>query len=56
MARHPGAQQIVRIKIETVFSNCPRCVHKMQLVEEFAYVTEVAEIACPGMEKAHCHC
>lgn len=42
MARYPGAQQIVRIKIETVFSNCPRYVHKMQLVEESAYVPDAS--------------
>lgn len=38
LARYPDAQQIVRIAIESVFTNCPRYVHKMKLVEESAFV------------------
>jgi uncharacterized protein YndB with AHSA1/START domain/predicted pyridoxine 5'-phosphate oxidase superfamily flavin-nucleotide-binding protein len=40
MARYPGAQLIVRVDIESVFTNCPRYVHKMQLVEESAFVPQ----------------
>jgi uncharacterized protein YndB with AHSA1/START domain/predicted pyridoxine 5'-phosphate oxidase superfamily flavin-nucleotide-binding protein len=36
--RYPGAQLIVRVHIESVFSNCPRYVHKMQLIEESFFV------------------
>ncbi|WP_295559181.1 SRPBCC domain-containing protein [uncultured Hyphomicrobium sp.] len=36
--RYPGAQQIVRIAIESVFTNCPRYVHKMKLLEESTFV------------------
>ncbi|WP_204377012.1 SRPBCC domain-containing protein [Methyloceanibacter methanicus] len=36
--RYPGAQMIVRVHVESVFSNCPRYVHKMQLVEESAFI------------------
>jgi predicted pyridoxine 5'-phosphate oxidase superfamily flavin-nucleotide-binding protein len=32
-----GAQLIVRVKVERVFPNCPRYIHKMQLVEHSVY-------------------
>jgi hypothetical protein len=38
MNRYPGAEHIIRITIEAVFSNCPRYIHKMQLVEESQFV------------------
>jgi len=38
LKRYPGAQMIVRVHVESVFSNCPRYVHKMQLVEESVFV------------------
>jgi uncharacterized protein YndB with AHSA1/START domain/predicted pyridoxine 5'-phosphate oxidase superfamily flavin-nucleotide-binding protein len=44
--RYPGAQLIVRINIEQVFTNCPRYVHKMKLVEESAFVPQ-ADIETP---------
>ena len=40
MKHYPGAQHVVRIGIESVFSNCPRYVHKMQLVEESTFVPQ----------------
>lgn len=40
MKRYPGAQLIVRVSVESVFYNCPRYVHKMQLVEESVYVPD----------------
>lgn len=43
MDRYPGAQMIVRVSVESVFSNCPRYVHKMQLVEESAFVPKPEE-------------
>ncbi len=43
MERYPGAQMIVRVHVESVFSNCPRYVHKMQLVEESVFVPSVDE-------------
>jgi predicted pyridoxine 5'-phosphate oxidase superfamily flavin-nucleotide-binding protein len=33
----PGAQLVVRVKPERIFPNCPRYIHKMQLVEHSAY-------------------
>lgn len=43
MDRYPGAQMIVRVRIESVFSNCPRYIHKMQLVEESVFVPKEDE-------------
>jgi uncharacterized protein len=37
MERFPGAQLIVRVKAKRIFPNCPRYIHKMQLVEYSAY-------------------
>lgn len=33
-----GAQVIVRVHAEAIFPNCPRYIHRMQMVEESAYV------------------
>ncbi len=44
--RYPGAERIICIKIEAVFANCPRYVHKMQLVEESAFVPK-ADVETP---------
>jgi hypothetical protein len=38
--RYPGAQLIVRVSVESVFSNCPRYVHKMRMIEESEFVPE----------------
>lgn len=40
MARFPGADLIVRVRPEAIFPNCPRYLHKMQIVELSAYVPE----------------
>ena len=32
-----GAQLIVRVQVESIFPNCPRYIHKLQLVEESPY-------------------
>jgi uncharacterized protein len=37
MGRFPGAQMIIRVKAERIFPNCPRYIHKMQLVERSVY-------------------
>lgn len=34
LGEFPGAVFIVRLKAERIFPNCPRYIHKMQLVEE----------------------
>jgi uncharacterized protein len=35
---YPGAQFIVRVQVTEVYINCPRYIHKYQLVERSAYV------------------
>ncbi len=37
LADFPGAVFIVRLTAERIFPNCPRYIHKMQLVEESEY-------------------
>jgi predicted pyridoxine 5'-phosphate oxidase superfamily flavin-nucleotide-binding protein len=37
LASFPGAQLIVRVTAEHIFPNCPRYVHRMQLVEHSIY-------------------
>jgi hypothetical protein len=36
-AMHPGAVFVVEVKAERIFPNCPRYIHRMQLVEESVY-------------------
>jgi uncharacterized protein YndB with AHSA1/START domain/predicted pyridoxine 5'-phosphate oxidase superfamily flavin-nucleotide-binding protein len=43
----PGAELVVRVKVTALLSNCPRYIHKMQLVEESAYVPN-GEPESPG--------
>ena len=38
LEEYPGAQLIVRVAVSQVFPNCPRYVHKMQLVESSSFV------------------
>jgi predicted pyridoxine 5'-phosphate oxidase superfamily flavin-nucleotide-binding protein len=42
MAEYPEAQAIVRVQATQVFPNCPRYVHKMQLVERSRFVPREA--------------
>lgn len=37
LSEFAGAQVIVRVRAEAIFPNCPRYIHKMQLVEQSAY-------------------
>jgi uncharacterized protein len=37
MAGFPGAQLIIRVKAERIFPNCPRYIHRMQLVEHSVF-------------------
>ncbi len=46
MAEYPEAQFIVRVKAREVFPNCPRYIHKMQLVERSKFVPK-SECATP---------
>ena len=38
LVTYPGAQFIVRVQVTEVYNNCPRYIHKYQLVERSAYV------------------
>jgi predicted pyridoxine 5'-phosphate oxidase superfamily flavin-nucleotide-binding protein len=42
MAAYPEAQFIVRVRTRQVFPNCPRYIHKMQLVERSRFVPHAA--------------
>ena len=37
LAAFPGAAFVIRLTAERIFPNCPRYIHKMQLVEESVY-------------------
>ncbi len=37
MSVFPGAKQIVRVRAARIFPNCPRYIHKMELVEYSVY-------------------
>ena len=36
VARYPGAQFVVRVHADRIYPNCPRYIHKYQLVERSA--------------------
>jgi uncharacterized protein len=38
---YPGAQFVVRVHAERIYPNCPRYIHKYQLVERSAFVPKV---------------
>jgi len=42
LAELPGAQLVVRIHAERIFPNCPRYIHRMQLVERSVYAPRSA--------------
>jgi predicted pyridoxine 5'-phosphate oxidase superfamily flavin-nucleotide-binding protein len=46
LAGYPEAQFIVRVTVRQVFPNCPRYIHKLQLVERSRFVPR-AECATP---------
>jgi uncharacterized protein len=35
---YPGAQFVIRVRADEVFPNCPRYIHRMQLVDRSSYV------------------
>ena len=38
LATWPGAQLAVQVAVELAFPNCPRYVHRMQMIEASPYV------------------
>jgi predicted pyridoxine 5'-phosphate oxidase superfamily flavin-nucleotide-binding protein len=41
LALYPDARLIVRVQVERIFPNCPRYIHKMQLVAHSVYVPSI---------------
>jgi predicted pyridoxine 5'-phosphate oxidase superfamily flavin-nucleotide-binding protein len=53
MAEYPEAQFIVRVRAREIFPNCPRYIHKMQLVERSRFVPkEACETPVPAWKAA----
>lgn len=53
LARHPGAQFMVRVEASRIFPNCPRYIHRYQLVERSAFVPRgSAPPPIPGWKQA----
>ncbi len=51
-AEYPGAQAIVRVRAEHIFPNCPRYIHRMQVVEASPYVpVEGCPAPVPGWKR-----
>jgi uncharacterized protein len=46
LVRYPEAQFVVRVRAERIYPNCPRYIHKYQLVERSAFVPRPA-VATP---------
>ena len=45
LAEYPEAQFVVRVKAERIYPNCPRYIHKYQLVERSRFVPRVGTAA-----------
>jgi predicted pyridoxine 5'-phosphate oxidase superfamily flavin-nucleotide-binding protein len=41
LEQYPGAQFVVRVRAERIYPNCPRYIHRYQLVERSAFVPRV---------------
>jgi predicted pyridoxine 5'-phosphate oxidase superfamily flavin-nucleotide-binding protein len=54
---YPEAQFVVKVKVRQVFPNCPRYIHKMQLVERSQFVPHPAvETPVPGWKNSEWAC
>lgn len=57
LAEYPGAQQIVRVQAQRIFPNCPRYIHRMQLVEYSVFAPrEGHEPPVPGWKQEPVFC
>ena len=54
LPEYPEAQFVVRVAVREVFPNCPRYIHKMELVERSRFVPRPAEreTPVPGWKRA----
>ena len=41
LAEYPGAELVIRVRAREIFANCPRYIHKYQLIERSKYVPHV---------------
>ena len=54
---YPEAQFVVKVKVRQVFPNCPRYIHKMQLVERSSFVPHAAVATpVPGSKRSEWAC
>lgn len=49
LTEYPGAEMVIRVRVREMFANCPRYVHKYQLVERSKYVPH-ADVETPEPE------
>ena len=57
MALFPEAQFVVRVEARRIYPNCPRYIHKLQLVERSSFVPRVgAQTPVPGWKRAPWAC
>jgi predicted pyridoxine 5'-phosphate oxidase superfamily flavin-nucleotide-binding protein len=53
LPEYPEAQLIVRVAVRAVYPNCPRYIHRMELVERSRFVPRpAAETPVPGWKRA----
>ena len=54
---YPEAQFVVKVEVRQVFPNCPRYIHKMQLVERSSFVPHAAVATpVPGWKRSDWAC
>ena len=52
LERYPEAQFVVRVDVKRVYPNCPRYIHKYQLVERSAFVPRAMKVTpIPGWKQ-----
>jgi predicted pyridoxine 5'-phosphate oxidase superfamily flavin-nucleotide-binding protein len=57
VARYPEAQFLVKVVVREVFPNCPRYIHKLQLVERSKFVPRPAVVTpVPGWKRMDWAC
>jgi len=49
LASFPGAQMVIRVAVREILPNCPRYVHRMQFVEDSAFVSDSVGNAPPPL-------
>jgi predicted pyridoxine 5'-phosphate oxidase superfamily flavin-nucleotide-binding protein len=53
LPEYPEAQLIVRVAVRAIYPNCPRYIHRMELVERSRFVPRpAAETPVPGWKRA----